>query len=1826
MQSVEGFRLSPQQKRLWQLQADGSAAYRAQGVVLIDGPLQPAALAAALQQVVDQHEILRTSFHCLPGTELPVQVIAEQAAAIYHSYDLSDRAPDEQTAQLTALLDQLGEQHRDLEASTLLRSALATLGPDRHALLLSLPALCADAATMRNLARAIGQAYVEQQSGAADEQELTQYADVAELFNELLESEDTAVGRAYWSARDLSALPAQALPFERAVSRASFAPQRLRLDLAPELAAQLATCAQSADVSVEICALACWQIMLARLTGEPALVVGATYDGRTYEGLDEALGLFARYAPVSARLADDASFAALLQQTARASQDVAEFQEYFAWELLSGKLAADQRFFPFCFDFTSAPATFDAGDVRFSLAQQQVCLDRFKLRLACAAQDETLRIELYYDPALYDAAEIARLAERFLTLAAAVTATPDAPVGAVAMVGPAERRLLVETLNATAAPYDRATTIHQLFEAQAARTPDALAAAYEDRRLTYAELNARANQLARTLRERGVEPETPVALCIERSPELIVAVLGILKAGGAYVPIDPAYPAERLRLMLQDSQARALIVDRRDRVAALDLQTLHPTPSLIDLQSDGPQIARAAAENLGLEISAEQMAYVIYTSGSTGTPKGVVVQHCSAINLARGLDQTIYEPLGEPLRVSLNGPLAFDTSVKQLIQLLHGHALVVVPEDLRLDPDGLAAYLREQQVDVLDCTPSLLKQLLGDGRRDRLGAHPGRVLIGGEAIDEALWQTLAADDRRQFYNLYGPTECTVDATIARIDRADSTPTIGRPIANVATYILDERMQPTPFGVAGELYIGGAGLARGYLNRPALTAERFTPHPFTDQPGSRLYKTGDLARYRSDGSLEYLGRIDQQVKVRGYRVELGEIEAVLSQHPAVQNAAVTMRADQSDHERLIAYVVPDQRAAFTVQQLMRLERERQLDPRSIYELPNAMVMAHLNKNETEFLYSEIFEQQTYLRHGVTLGDGACVFDIGANIGMFSLFVGRHSPGATVYAFEPIPPVFEVLRTNAQLYDLNLVPLHYGLADAPGEATFTYYAHASTLSSRYVDADAERAVIRSLVLTQDRADDTTEALDEALLDEVIAERMTSERFACPITTISEMIRRYDVQRIDLLKIDAQKSELDVLAGIQTEDWPKIRQIVLEVHDIEGRVERIRGLLERAGFQVTVEQEQALAETMLHNLYARRPDQPQLAASVAAPEAQWFSPARLSGDLRRYAGERLPDYMVPAAFVLLPALPLTTNGKLDRAALPAPEQSRPGSEQTFVAPRTPTEERLSRIWAEILRLERVGIHDNFFELGGDSILCIQVVARANQAGMHLIPRQLFAHQTIAELAAVADDGAPAQPDATEREPTSGPLPLLPIQRWFFEQDWPDLHAWNQTIELELREPIAPALLEQVIMHLLRRHDALRLRLVRDDQGWRQEIAEPPAQTPFTALDLSALPEQEQDRAAAQAAADLSARLDLAAGVLLHAALIDRGPQRPNLLLLATHALAVDGFSRRILAEDLQTASAQLRDGAAIELPPVTTSLRRWAETLTRYAESDELAQELDYWLSLDAPTAELPLDVPDASGASDDAQTVVVSLDAETTRALLQDVPAAYRTEINDVLLTALAQAFQGWTGQPGLLLDLRGHGREPLGDDIDLSRTVGWLTSIFPVRLDLDAADQPGPALLRIKEQLRRVPNHGLGYGVLRYLGDERSASWLRALPQAAISFNYLGQFDQVLAESAFALAPAQNDPSGGLWSPRYPLEIQGGVTGGQLRLAWKYRASLHRRATIEQLAHSFERALLALIEHCQSPEAGGYSPSDFPLVDLNQQSLDAILAQLRKAQG
>jgi amino acid adenylation domain-containing protein/FkbM family methyltransferase len=851
---------------------------------------------------------------------------------------------------------------------------------------------------------------------------------------------------------------------------------------------------------------------------------------------------------------------------------------------------------------------------------------------------------------------------------------------------------------------------------QVAVRPEATALVVDNQRLSYGELNRRANQLAHYLQMLGVRPNVLVGLLLERSMDMVVGLLGILKAGGAYVPLDPAYPPDRLRFMLEDAQITVLVTQQR-QVAGLPYQGAR----VVCMDSDAAALAQQSASNPISAVTAADLAYVIYTSGSTGKPKGVQITHGSLLNLVFW-HQRAFAVTPADRATQVTSP-SFDATGWELWPYLTACASVYLPdEDTRVTSTLLRNWLVEHRITISFLPTALAESIIALEWPPTTSLR--YLLTGADTLHRYPSSTLPF----VLVNNYGPTEATVVATSGHVspsEHADRPPSIGRPIDNVQIYILDQQLRQTPIGEPGELYIGGVSLSNGYLNRPELTAERFILHPFSNEPGARLYKTGDLARYLPDGQIAFLGRTDYQVKIRGYRVELGEIEAALKQHPAVRQAVVVAHQDVPGENRLVAYVVTDEQLTSSTEQ-------------ELFPLPNSLRVFHLNRTETQWLYNEIFIDQSYMKHGITLADGDCVFDVGANIGLFTLFVHSKCPNAVVYAFEPIPPIFEVLQKNSALYGLNTHLFQYGLSSETAKAEFTFYPHFSAMSGAYADVQEDEEVTRATL--RNSSDLLTQYTDELL-----AGRFRSETFVCQLRTLSEVMRENTVQHIDLLKIDVEKSELDVLDGIQEEDWQKIGQIVVEVHDRDGRLDQTVDLLKRHGYDVAVEQVDVLANTGLYNVYGRH-----LQARPSVGERQEdASPNKLppllskhsvqATELQQFLQAQLPDYMIPAAFVRLEALPLTHNGKVDRTALPIPNETNTLRNEDIAAPGTPIEEQLVGIMTTLLKLEHIGIDDNFFLLGGHSLLGTQVIARvADTFGVDISLRTLFNAPTVRQLSA--------------------------------------------------------------------------------------------------------------------------------------------------------------------------------------------------------------------------------------------------------------------------------------------------------------------------------------------------------------------------------------------------------------------------------------------------------------------------------------------------------
>ena len=829
---TDGFKLSPQQKRIWFLQ-QASTAFRAQCEIAIDGPVDVGWLRGVVRQIVERHEILRTTFEREPGVRTPMQVIGAEAAFSFHV--------------------------------------------DRRGLKIDLPALCADASTLRYFFDELCQLY----AGHAVETEPMQYADFAAWQNELLESEAANAGVEFWKQRDI---PRALLASE------SFQPVRFKSDN---------------DYKTDRATLeACWVTLLWRLQQQPELVLGHVFDGRNYDELKGAFGPMSRCVPLRIRMDQHASLIELSQQIAKEIGEMEQWQEFWTWSKDVGTEHVRAPHLPYVFEYQEMPASYEAGDLRFTVADMSVCSDRYNLKLVATANGDTLKTEFHYDPNVVSSDAVCCLADQFQEIVTSALADPNTALSKLQILSDRERRRLVFYLNETAHHFSDTSLVHQLFEQQASSAPDQIAVVCDDDRISFGELNARANQLAHHLHRLGIGPETAVVLNVERSVNTLVGMLAILKAGGAYVPLEGAQPSQRLAAILEETTAPVIVTQA-------SLRDQFSSESTVCIDSDWPAIANESSENPNAAIDEANLVYIIYTSGSTGRPKGVAVEHRQLSNYL----QAIKERVGviAPAAYASVSTFAADLGNTTLfLSLCNGGTLHLITKQRATDAASLADYFTQNPIDYLKVVPSHLEALLAHDHSSSL--LPRRcLLLGGEATTHTLIQQvreLAPDC--EIFNHYGPTETTVGILTCHVDdRAIKSVPLGRPLANNTVYLLNPRLEPVAVGEFGEVFLGGAQVTRGYIRAPSITAERFVPNPYALCPGERLYRTGDLGRFLPDGKVEFAGRADSQIKLHGYRVELGEIRYALNQHAQINDSVAVVHRDENQQEIVVAYYIAGQ---------------------------------------------------------------------------------------------------------------------------------------------------------------------------------------------------------------------------------------------------------------------------------------------------------------------------------------------------------------------------------------------------------------------------------------------------------------------------------------------------------------------------------------------------------------------------------------------------------------------------------------------------------------------------------------------------------------------------------------------------------------------------------------------------------------------------------------------------------------------------------------------------------------------------------------------------
>ncbi|AOL97666.1 Plipastatin synthase subunit [Bacillus subtilis] len=1493
----ETYPVSSAQKRIYVLQQleDGGTGYNMPAVLELEGKLNLERMDRAFKELIKRHESLRTAFEQDAGGD-PVQRIHDEVPFTLQTTVLGARTEEEAAAAFIKPFD--------LSQAPLFRAQIVKVSDERHLLLVDMHHIISDGVSVNILIREFGELYNNRKLPALR----IQYKDYA-VWQEGFKTGDAYKTQgAYWLKQLEGELPVLDLPADHArPPMRSFAGDKVSFTLDQEVTSGLYKLARENGSTLYMVLLAAYTAFLSRLSGQEDIIVGSPIAGRPHKDLEPILGMFVNTLALRTRPEGGKPFVQYLQEVRETAMEAFEHQDY-PFEELVDKLELTR-------DMSRNPL-FDVMFVLQNMDQESLELDELCLKpaannghqtskfdLTLYAQEQPrglLTFQMEFSTDLYKKKTIEKWLQYFNNMLLSIIKDNKAALGTINILNEDEAHYLIHELNRTKIDYPRNETISRLFEMQAEQTPNAVAIVSDTQVFTYEDLNSWANQIASVLQIKGVGPDSVVALLTGRTPELIAGMLGILKAGGAYLPIDSNLPVERIAYMLSDSRAALLLQSEKTEKRLLGIECEQII--IEDIQKQGE------AKNVESSAGPHSLAYIIYTSGSTGKPKGVMIEQRSVIRLVKNSNYITFTPED---RLLMTSSIGFDVGSFEIFgPLLNGAALHLSDQQTFLDSHQLKRYIEHQGITTIWLTSSLFNHLTE--QNEQTFSQLKHLIIGGEALSPSHVNRIRnVCPEVSIWNGYGPTENTTFSTCLHIQKTyELSIPIGRPVGNSTAFILNQWGVLQPVGAVGELCVGGDGVARGYLGRPDLTKEKFVPHPFA--PGDRLYRTGDLARWLSDGTIEYVGRIDDQVKVRGYRVELGEIETALRQIDGVKEAAVLARTAQTGSKELFGYI--------------------------------------------------------------------------------SVKAG----------------------TNA--------------------------------------------------------------------------------------------------------------------------------------------EQVRSLLARS----------------------------------------------------------LPNYMIPAYIIEMETLPLTSNGKLNRKALPEPDVA---SKQTYIPPRNELEEQLALIWQEVLGIQRIGIEDSFFELGGDSIKALQVSARLGRYGLSLQVSDLFRHPKIKDLSPFIRKSE----RIIEQGPIQGDVPWTPVQQWFFSQDIEERHHFNQSVMLFHSGRLSENALRPALKKLAEHHDALRMVYRNDDRRWIQ-INQGIHESQLYSLRISDLSQSESgwETKIKQEVADLQQSINLQEGPLLHAALFKT--LTGDYLFLAIHHLVVDGVSWRILLEDLSAGYQQAAAGQTIQLPPKTDSYQEYARRIQEYAQSSKLIREEAYWRSVEEQqAAELPYEIPHHVNIDfSKRDSLSFSLTEADTAVLLQNVNHAYGTDTQDILLTAASLAICEWTGGSKLRIAMEGHGREHILPELDISRTVGWFTSMYPALISFENhRDELGTSVKTVKDTLGRIPNKGVGYGMLKYLTHPENKS-ITFSKTPEISFNYLGQFNDIERQDTFrpsSLGSGKDITH--TWKREQIIEMSAMAADKKLHFNLSYPPARFHRNTMEQLINRIEHFLLDIMKHCAGQQKAEKTLSDFSSQSLTAEDLDSI---------
>ncbi len=1736
---VREFPLSFPQQRLWFLEqlVPGSAAYNVPIAVRLNGPLDLEVWRRCCDEIVRRHDALRTTFAEAAGQ--PVQRVAATGQADLAVVDCNG-------SDAQRLLQEEVQRPFDLGTGPLLRVRFFRVAPQEHILLLTVHHIVADLWSVAVAVQELVTLYPALRDGGPSPlPDLPiQYADFAAWQRRQIEGPGLADDLAYWMAALDGAPPVLDLPTDR--PRPPVQTSRggsMEFRLPGPLTERLRALSRREGATPFMTVLAAFAVLLRRYSGQEDLIIGAPIANRTRPEIERLVGFFVNTLALRMDLTGNPTFRELLSRVRTACLGAYAHQdlpfERLVEQLHPRRDLSRSPLFQVSFVFQNIEVPdLDLGGLRVTPYTVASATARFDLELQVFDRPDGLGGWFEYNADLFDGATVGQMSRALHQLVEHIIDAPDRPVAELDMLSEDERRRLAYEPNNTRRAWADRPWVHLEVAARARATPDAEALRCGDRTLTYADLDRRANQLARHLHRLGTGHGDLVGIATERTPEMVVAMLGTLRAGSAYVPLDPSYPVERLAFMMDDSGLKMLLTEG-------DVADRLPEPPAVTVCLDREADALAAEDTAPPEVDGDgdDLAYVIYTSGSTGQPKGVQIPHRALTNFLHSMRELPGITAADTVLAVTT--LSFDISMLELLLPLSTGARVhLVSREVAADGARLGAALTASGATLMQATPSTWRLLLDAGWAPPAGL---RMLCGGEALTEDLARRLAGSGG-ELWNMYGPTETTIWSAVSRVTNEIR---LGEPIANTELHVLDAHGGLVPPGVPGELHIGGAGLARGYLGRPEVTAERFVPHPFPIGLGHRLYRTGDLVRRRADGSLEFLGRMDHQVKLRGFRIEPGEIEALLAQQPAVRQAVAQVREDTPGDQRLVAYVVTDGLPA----QSDELDQWRSIWD-SAYDGPAPVVDPTFDISGWDSSYTgkpiPAAEMRDWVDRTADLvlqRAPQSVLDVGCGTG---LVLHAVAPKCRRYWGTDFSTV-ALNRLRASARYPGDIQLHACAADQldrlPDQlfdvvllnSVVQYFPDAEYLA-RVIEGALGRLApggavligdVRSLPLLEafhtsveryraepSESDDTLRTRVRRRVaeeEELVIDPRFFEALRNHIRGIADVRVRPKRGRFDN-ELTRFRYDVVLTAGAAVpqatcswQEWTSMEALrgqlgsdVLAVRDVpNARVltsggvdpEDLVRFAEAAGYRADLDWSGHGPDGAYHVVLRRfgvadHPVAPAGPPPLDGPLSTWVSGTaarrarRLQPQLRAALAERLPEYMIPSAFVFLDALPLTPNDKVDRKALPAPDL-RPDLRTPYEPPRDDLQGALVEIWGELLRVDGLSVYDDFFELGGHSLLATQVISRIRaRLGVDVSLRDLFEHPTVATLAGwlTARSPVPAALAPTAIEPVvrGEDFPLSFAQEQLcVDGPVPPQDAFHTVVTAaRLRGALDEEALGRALHHLVQRHETLRTRLVIRPAGLVQVIDDEGA-WPLVRSRLDAADAADPLPAIRRVLDEEAGRsFSLADGPLVRARLITVD-DRDRILVLSIHHAVTDNWSYGVLMRELSVAYDAFADGREPRLPSMPVQFVDVAAWHRREYESGALDPHARYWRDR---LADLP---PAASFAVEEVWADEAGPGSGDAFVLGPGLTAGLRALANRehatlfmVLLAAYDALLTAYTESRDLAVGFPTAGRErPEAENL-----IGYLVNSLVLRADLSGDPTFRDVIARVRERTLEAHAH------------------------------------------------------------------------------------------------------------------------------------------------